>query len=150
MGLGDRDRVVELKDGTKVKPFDVIMAVVKRPVEGAFLSETRESISNARPMDRVIDMEVIGRKDGVAQRTLISWYHDDSPQLRLQLFETFGAVNIWVAVPMVVAAKMISRGQVPKGVVTPEGLDFELFFRELETMEYPLDVQEKCTLLPSA
>jgi lysine 6-dehydrogenase len=142
MGMGDPERVVELKDGSQVKPFDVVMALVDRPAELTATVQTRESILAGRCFDGVLETEVVGRKGGATERIRFTWYIPDSHQLRMELLERFGAVNMWVAVPMVAAAKLIHRGEVPVGVSNPEQLDPGAFLQALAEMDYPMNYSE--------
>jgi hypothetical protein len=146
MGMGDPDRVIELRDGTKVKPFDVVMAMVQRPVEEMFFAQTPETVLASDGIDRAIHLDVIGRRGGVGVAVHISWYLPSAPEFRLRLLETFGTLNVWVAVPMVLVAKMIGRGQVPHGVSMPEQLDPDLVLEGLAGAGYPLDFHEEQTV----
>jgi saccharopine dehydrogenase (NAD+, L-lysine-forming) len=144
MGMGNPDRVVTLKDGTQVKPFDVIMALVERP-ENNFLRETAESIATSRSIDRAIFVEASGRQCGRPLRVRLPYYVEVTTQLRQRLFEMFGTATVWVALPMVVAAKLILRGQVPAGVLPPEALDPMVFLNEMTAMGYPIQFDEELT-----
>jgi saccharopine dehydrogenase-like NADP-dependent oxidoreductase len=119
MGMGDPRRVVSLPDGSTVKPFDVVMALVERPADHTVLGETREGVARARDTDRAVVVEASGRKDGQARRIRLNWYVHDGAELRTRLFEAFGSAQIWVALPMIVAAGMILRGELPRGSSCP-------------------------------
>jgi len=145
MGMADPKREVPLKDDTRVKPFDVIMACVKRP-EDNFFAETPENIAKGRNTDRAIFVEASGRRDGVPLRVRLPYYVHVTTELRQRLYETFGTTTVWVAAPMVVAARMVLRGQAPEGVVSPEALDPVVFLKDLHAMGYPITFGEEYRL----
>lgn len=147
-GFGDPDREVELAGGTKVKPFDVLMALARRPAETAFFDETPDRVRSRQDIQCAISIEVVGRKHGIRERIVTAWDRNDSSALRVRLFEHFGTVNVWVAVPMLASARLVARGDVPSGVTVPEQLDPELFLRELTVLQYPLDLREERVVLP--
>jgi saccharopine dehydrogenase-like NADP-dependent oxidoreductase len=147
MGMGDPERVVELRDGTLVKPFEVVMALVQHPADTTLFGETADRLAQARDIDRVVVIEAIGRKDGRARTVRLTWYVHDCAELRTRLFEAFGSAQIWVALPMIVAARMILRREVPAGVTLPEQLDPVRFLEELRGTGYPLDPHEEYTWL---
>jgi len=126
-----------------VKTFDVVMAMVQRPVEEMFFAQTRETLLASDGIDRAIHLDLTGRKDGVGVAFHISWYLPSTAESRLRLLETFGALNVWVAVPMVLVAKLIGRGQVPQGLSMPEQLDPDLVLEGLAAAGYPLDLREE-------
>ena len=142
MGMGDPERVVELRDGTRVKPFDVVMALVDRPADQTLLREGRAGLAATRDADRAVVVEATGRKDGAARSVRLTWYVRDCAELRLRLFEAYGSAQVWVALPMVVAARIAIRGDVPAGVTLPEQLDPERFLGGLQSMGYPLEILE--------
>jgi saccharopine dehydrogenase-like NADP-dependent oxidoreductase len=139
MGMADPERVVELRDGTRVKPFDVLLACVRQPIEENIFADREAIINTDRTFDRAVVIETTGRSDGVNVRDCLSWYLPDTSETRARNLDTWGTSETLIALPMIQAVKMISSGQVPKGVSTPEQLDPDVFLGGLREMGYPLD-----------
>jgi saccharopine dehydrogenase-like NADP-dependent oxidoreductase len=139
MGMGDPEKRVRLADGSVVKPFDVLMALVERPAESTLFGETPDVLAQARDTDRAVEIDAIGTADGRRRARRLTWYIGDSADLRLRLYDAYGSAQIWVALPLLVASRMILRGDVPPGVVLPEQLDPVRFLDELAKCGYPLD-----------
>jgi saccharopine dehydrogenase (NAD+, L-lysine-forming) len=141
MGMADPERVVELADGTRVKPFDVLVAVTAHPADQTLFGETPEALAAARDVDRAMVVEVAGRREGRERRVRIVWYLKDDAELRTGLHERFGSAQILVVLPVVGAAKTILRGEVQPGVLLPEQLDPRRFLDDLVAAGYPLNYE---------
>jgi saccharopine dehydrogenase-like NADP-dependent oxidoreductase len=139
MGMGDPEKTVRLADGTIVKPYDVLMALVERPAESTLVGETPEALTRARDTDRAVEIDAVGTAGGRGRRRRLSWYITDSADLRRRLYDAYGSAQIWVALPLLVAALMILAGDVPPGVFLPEQLEPGRFLDELAKAGYPLD-----------
>lgn len=118
-------------NGAKVKPLDVVLAMVPKPGDG-FLTEDP---SKFEYMDKTkfvsMMVEVIGTKDGKEVRYNVSIPTMEVP--RQQNYDTYGSAKIAVALPAVVGAKMLAKGNQIKGVVFPHDLDPNEFLEEMSS-----------------
>jgi saccharopine dehydrogenase (NAD+, L-lysine-forming) len=132
--------------GVKVAPVDVLMALVRKPVD-TFLQESEETVSEPITIAGQVAVEVSGKKDGesVDYKVVypISMYTD--PEARLTLFNRFGASNIYVSLPAIVGAKMSITGKAPRGVIAAECLDPKLFLKMMNEMGGAIAFKEFCT-----
>jgi len=129
--------------GVKVAPVDVLMALVRKPVD-TFLEESEETVSQPITIAGQVAVEVSGKKDGesVDYKVVypISMYTD--PEARLALFNRFGASNIYVSLPAIVGVKMSITGKAPRGVIAAECLDPKLFLKMMNEMGGAIEFKE--------
>ena len=140
MGFGDPRKVIEIK-GVKVCPFDVVMSLVARP-ENDFLGANRGNIETGEKIISLLGVEVDGFQSGRAVNHLANFINVIDDEKRRYLFNTFGAINVLVALPAIVGAKMITAGNANKGVIAPECLDPGVFFGLMSDMGYPIELEE--------
>jgi saccharopine dehydrogenase-like NADP-dependent oxidoreductase len=132
LGFAD-DRPIEVK-GVKVAPKDVLLAMVRPPVETKDRIETGEIDAVACYL-----AEVIGESTG--QKTTYTMYRTDRGS---NVVKKYGAVWSDVAIPAVVTAAMLAKGEIKaRGVIPPEGLEPKLFLAKLA--EIGVTFQEKVT-----
>jgi saccharopine dehydrogenase (NAD+, L-lysine-forming) len=128
MGFAE-DKPIDVK-GAKVVPRDVLLKMVKQPVED-FLEEeepTEEDLKSA--WGGII--QVTGEKAG--KKLTYTIFTGGTPNLKdLQtIFHRFGTTNIFVALPAIIAVKMcVTEEAGMKGVIGPECLDPVLFLRKM-------------------
>ena len=136
---------VEVRGG-KVAPIDVLMKLVRKPVD-SFLTETAEIAGQSLPIMGRAAVEVSGKcgDELVDYKVVypISMYA--VPEERLALFNKFGASNIYVSLPAIVGAKMCLLGKAPRGVIAAECLDPIRFLKIMSEMGGPIKFQEVCT-----
>lgn len=116
-------------NGTKVKPFDVLIAMTQKPTDG-FLNETRP-VNNDAPMPTTLFLDIKGTKDGQTKE-----FHVLLPDLstnKQEVYDAFGTTIIIVALPATVGAKMCLEGVKP-GITFAEELDPNRFI-ELMTKD---------------
>ncbi|MCF8070401.1 MAG: saccharopine dehydrogenase NADP-binding domain-containing protein [Desulfobacterales bacterium] len=132
--------------GCKVAPLDVLMKIVRKPVD-TFLSETAQTAAQPISILAWAAVELIGKCGEDLVEYKIDWpfFMFDTPEKRLAIFNTFGASNIYVALPAVVGAKMCMRKDTPRGVIASECLDPVLFLKIMGEMNAPLEYSEVCT-----
>jgi saccharopine dehydrogenase (NAD+, L-lysine-forming) len=132
--------------GVKVAPIDVLMKLVRKPVD-TFLTENSESVRQPISVAGRVAVEVSGRRgeEFIDYKVVypISLYA--TPEERLALFERFGASNIYVSLPAIVGAKMCLAGKAPRGVIAAECLDPGHFLKMMAGMGAPIKFQEVCT-----
>jgi len=127
------DKPVEVKGG-KVSPKDVLLAMVPPPVETRDRVETGE-IDFLGCYLAEVNGEVAGEK------ITYTMYRSLKGS---EVYRKFGAVWSDVAIPAVVTATMLAKGEIKiKGVVPPEGLEPKSFLAKLA--ERGITFQERVT-----
>jgi saccharopine dehydrogenase-like NADP-dependent oxidoreductase len=128
--------------GVKVSPLDVLTKLVRSPVNDFF---TEEEIIK-RPVDaiRVMAIKVRGVKSGEDIEYTISYHFDllATMEERLEGYRKFGTMNIQVALPAIVGAKMCVEDDAGRGVIGPECLDPIKFLKRMTDMGCPVKFHE--------
>jgi saccharopine dehydrogenase-like NADP-dependent oxidoreductase len=137
MGFGDPTRVLELRDGTKVRPFEVAMALTPRPGE-AFLDTPDLDAGGGWNAWMVIDIQ--GRSGGRPKHVVVRRRYSDDPATARHLVETLGTFNVGVAAAAFAGARMIMAGKTPAGVMPVEALDPLAYLAEVQTI-MPLEIE---------
>lgn len=140
MGFASREPV-DVK-GIKVKPLDVIMALVKQPVN-TFLSEDETTVS--RPATsvtyRVMEIKGAGAGQNITYKLIQS---SATPEENLRLYRQFGTARIGVALTAIIGAKMCVTGEAERGVIAPECLDAKKFLKMMANAGAPVKFQQEC------
>lgn len=126
--------------GVQVAPLDVISAMVPRPV-GIFFMESEETVQLPLLHAYALIVEVKGgrsREDVTYRLTVVL---PPSPEERGMMFARLGTVQIYIALPAAIGAKMCVEG-VAKGVIAPECLDPMGFLKAMSDMGAPLRFTE--------
>ena len=129
--------------GVEVSPFDVLMALVKRPVN-TFLEEDEESAGAPLKVVAGTTIEVSGweGEDKVEYDLFFPTFLYLTPKERLEIYRKFGASNIYVAAPAVVGAKMCVQGKADRGVIAAECLEPLEFLKEMTEIGAPVRFRE--------
>ncbi len=137
--------MVEVK-GVKVAPIDVLMKLVRRPVD-TFLTEDETTVSMPLTTLGRVAIEVKGGKGGedIEYKIVYPVSLFESPEDKLALFKKFGASNIYVSLPAIVGAKMCVEGNAESGVIAAECLDPNRFLKMMSRMGAPVKFQEFCS-----
>jgi saccharopine dehydrogenase-like NADP-dependent oxidoreductase len=143
MGFGDPQKVIELRDGTKVRPFEVAMALTPQASEG-FFSETKEGLADMPDWDASMVVTASGRQAGKPKRVQVRRAYTVNQKTRGHLLATLGTTNPLVAAPAIAAAKLIAKGQVKPGVMAVEALDPLAYLKEVAAI-MPLDIAVSIT-----
>lgn len=139
-----RDEPVEVK-GVKVLPRDVLMKLVRRPVNN-FLTEDEDTVTAPSQYAGFMVIEVEGERAGEKVRcTLTRGPTQFSPEEKLEMFRRLGTTRVGVAAPAIVAAKMSIDGEAERGVIAPECLHPLKFLRRMAEMGVPVRFQETIT-----
>jgi saccharopine dehydrogenase-like NADP-dependent oxidoreductase len=138
MGFGDPSRVIELADGTNVRPFDVAMALTPRPGERTVVTEAELDDLPAWRASMLITAS--GRAGGHAKRVVVHRPYGLTPEVRRDYLATLGTVDPFVAAPAVAGARLVTRGATPPGVMAVEALDPLPYLREVDAL-IPLTVE---------
>jgi saccharopine dehydrogenase-like NADP-dependent oxidoreductase len=125
-----------------VAPLDVISALVPRPV-GPFFLETEETVQLPLTSAFALVVEVKGAKSGEDTTYKLTAVVPPSAEERLRMFRRLGTVQIYIALPAAIGAKMCVQG-VAKGVIAPECLDPVEFLKAMSDMGAPLRFTEEC------
>jgi len=140
LGFGS-DQPVDVK-GVEVLPVDVLTKLVRSPGDVFFTEE--ETIK--RPIDsfKAMSIRVAGVKSGEDVEYTISYPYVNytTEEERLEIYNRFGTINIYVALPAIVGAKLCVEGEAEKGVIGPECLDPIKFLKEMSDMGSPVKFHE--------
>lgn len=132
LGLAS-DKEIEVK-GVKVKPLDVVAAVLPKP-GNAFFTEDPEKFEYLDTHAFVqMDIEIKGKKDGKDLAYLVRLPKMTAPGKAI--YDLFGTSLVNVALPAVVGAKQILEGA-HKGVIFAEQLDPDRFLEIMMDTGYP-------------
>jgi len=118
MGLAS-DKPIDVK-GVKVAPRDVLLALIP---------PAAETIERMQITERFLCSlaEIEGEKDG--EKINYTVYNILS---RRECLEKWGTARAYVALPAVITAVMLAKGEIKtKGVIPPEGLEPEPFLAKL-------------------
>jgi len=138
------DKPIDVK-GVKVSPLDVLVKLVPSPVN-AFFDED-EAVKHPFDSARICVIKVKGVKSGEDIEYIISFDYNlfTTTEERLEIYKKFGTLNIYVALPVIVGAKMCVGGFADKGMVGPECLDPIKFLKTMADMGWPLKFHEECS-----
>ena len=141
MGFAERE-ALDVK-GVKVAPIDVLMKLVRHPVD-TFLSEDENAAKVPPEVVGFIVMEIKGAKSGKdVKYKLIK--PSATAEENLCLYRQFGATRIGVALPAIVGAKMCVAGQAERGVIAPECLDAKRFLKMMADAGARVQFEEICS-----
>ncbi len=129
-GLASSEEI-EVK-GVKVRPIDLLLQLIPSPGDTFFADDT-EQLQYAQQGvngDEWI-LEIDGVVDGKDKSyRLHSFFLSDQT---VKSYELFGTANVFVALPVVIGAKMAVEGSVPSGVVFSEELNTDRFIELLNS-----------------
>jgi saccharopine dehydrogenase-like NADP-dependent oxidoreductase len=139
MGFGDPTREIEMRDGTRVRPFELAMALTPRPGD-AFLDAPDPYAGGGWNSWVVVDIR--GRSGGGPKQVIVRRRYSADAETTRRRLETHGAVGIEVAAGAIAGARMIMAGKTPAGVVPVEALDPVAYLAEVEAiMPLQIDVE---------
>jgi len=132
--------------GAKVAPNDVLMKLVRHPVN-AFFSENENSVRQPPQFAFAGEIEVKGAKSGQEMTYTLSSSVISlaTAEERLALYRRFGATGLGVALPAVVGARMCVEGEAEKGTIAAECLDPVRFLKTMADMGVPVKLHETCS-----
>ena len=134
-----RDETVEVR-GVKVLPRDVLMSLVRRPVN-TFLTEDESTVATPSQYAGFMIVEVEGDKAGEKMSGTIIRRSGMSVEEKLEIFRRWRTTKVGVATPAIVAAKMSLKGEAERGVIAPECLDPNRFLKNMADMGLPIKFQ---------
>ncbi len=128
--------------GVRVAPRDVLLRLVRRPVDN-FLTEDEDTVINPAEYSAFVVMEIEGEKAGdKVKYTVTRRWSGASADETLRIFRRLGTTRVFVAVPAIVAAKMSIEGDAEKGIIAPECLDPIKFLKMMAEIGVPVEFQE--------
>jgi len=141
MGFGKPDEI-EVK-GVKVAPRDVLLKMVKLPVN-AFFAEDENSAQLPLNRHYYIAIDIKGTQSGEAVKYNVSmpFAFFRTAEEKYAIYRQFGTTIIAVALPAIVGAKMCVNGDAERGVICAECLDPVKFMRMAGDMGAPFRIQE--------
>ncbi len=144
MGFAER-KAIDVK-GVKVTPIDVLMKLVRHPVD-TFLGEDENAAKLPLEDVGLVVMEIKGAKSGQDITYKLSWpYHlFTTVEEKVKMYQKFGTTNIAVALPAIVGARMCVAGEADRGLIGPECLDPTKFLKTIADMGWPLKFHEECS-----
>ena len=129
--------------GAKVAPIDVVMKLVRQPVN-TFFTATEDSIKVPSNSASSMVIEVIGAKSGEDVKYTL-FRLPATTEGNLALFRKFGTTTVFVAIPAIVGAKMCMAGDADSGITAPECLDPIKFLKMMADMGAPAKFHEVCS-----
>jgi len=143
LGLAS-DKPIDVK-GVKVSPLDVLVKLVPSPANAFFTED--EAVKYPFDSPRICVIKVKGVKSGEDIEYIISFDYNlfATTEERLEIYKKFGTLNIYVALPAIVGAKMCVGGFADKGIIGPECLDPIKFLKTMADTGWPLKFHEECS-----
>ncbi len=135
------DKAIDVK-GAKVSPLDVLTKLVRSPVNAFFTED--ETVKLPVDFAKIMLIKVKGVKSGEDMEYIISYRYNlfATTEEMLEVYKKFGTINIYVALPAIVGAKMCMGGFAEKGVIGPECLDPIKFLKMMADMGRPVKFHE--------
>jgi len=135
------DKPIDVK-GVKVSPLDVLVKLVPFPANAFFTED--EAVKHPVDFAKIIVIKVKGVKSGEDVEHIISFHYNlfATTEDVLEIYKKFRTINIYVALPAIVGAKMCVGGFADKGVIGPECLDPIKFLKTMADMGWPVKFQE--------
>jgi saccharopine dehydrogenase-like NADP-dependent oxidoreductase len=140
LGFASRDTINV--SGVRVAPREVLLHLVRRPVDNFFI-EDENTVIDQSEYSAFIVMEIEGEKAGdTIKYTLTRRLSGFSADEKLKMFRRLGTTGVFVAAPAIVAAKMSIKGDAEKGIIAPECLDPIKFLKMMAAIGVPVKFQE--------
>lgn len=140
MGFGSPE-VVDVA-GVKVVPRDVLLKLVRQPVN-TFFTEDESSVKRPLESAGFMVMDIRGAKSGEdLTYTITCPFSFSDAEERMEVYGRFGTTMIWVALPAIVGAKMCVEGEADRGVIAAECLDPIKFMKRMADMGASLKFHE--------
>ncbi len=129
--------------GVKVSPLDVLMNLVRHPVD-TFLTEDEDTVKVPPKFVDLLVVDIKGAKSGEEVTYKLYWPYNlfTNPEERLEIYRKCGTAEIAVALPAIAGAKMCVAGDAGRGVIAPECLDPIKFLKMMAAMGAPVKFHE--------
>ena len=133
MGLCSQEEIEV--NGAKVKPIDVVTAMIPKPQNNIF-GATDEQLEYADKTAFIeLIVEVSGEKDGkkVTYRANCPKMNAPGPELK----KLYGTALVYVALPLAIGTIILGDTELKKGIVFSDELDPEDFLKRMMDTGYP-------------
>ncbi|MGI6257300.1 MAG: saccharopine dehydrogenase family protein [Anaerovoracaceae bacterium] len=133
MGLTSQEEIEV--DGAKVKPIDVVTALIPPPVNNVF-DVSDEKLEEA---DKTAFIELIVEVDGEKDGKKIG-YKANCPKMNApgpELKRLYGTALVYVALPLAVGTLLLGEVEMGKGIIFADQVDPEVFIEKMKSTGYP-------------
>ncbi len=127
-------------NGVKVRPIDVVAAMVPKPANNVFaVSDEKLEEADRRDFIELI-VEVSGVKDGqkVTWKANCPKMNAPGPALK----KLYGTALVYVALPLAIGTMLIKEVEMEKGIIFVDQLDPEKFIERMMSTGYPYQWKE--------
>lgn len=138
MGLTSQEEIEV--NGSKVKPIDVVTALIPPPVSNVFdVSDAALEEADKTAFIELI-VEVSGEKDGekVTYKANCPKMNAPGPELK----RLYGTALVYVALPLAVGTMLLGEVETKKGIIFADQLDPEVFIEKMMATGYPYEWKE--------
>ncbi len=128
-------------NGVKIKPIDVVAAMIPPPANNIFVeSDDRLKFADETQFIELI-VEVAGIKDGrkITWRANCPRMNAPGPELK----RLYGTALVYVALPLAVGTMILHGQGIPKGIIFADQLDPEMFINKMMGTGYPYQWKEE-------
>lgn len=127
-------------NGVKVKPIDVVTAMIPKPADNVF-SVSDEKLAEADKTAFIeLVVEVSGTKDGKKATWKANCPKMNAPGPELK--KLYGTALVYVALPLATGTMLINEMEMGKGIIFADQLDPEKFIRKMMSTGYPYKWKE--------
>ncbi len=138
MGLTSQEEIEV--NGVKVKPLDVVTALIPPPVDNAFdvPDEKLEEADRTAFIELIV--EVSGEKDGekVTYKANCPKMNAPGPELK----KLYGTALVYVGLPLAIGTMLLGEVEMQKGIIFADQLDPEVFIKKMMDTGYPYEWKE--------
>lgn len=127
-------------NGAKVKPIDVVTAMVPKPSGNIFV-ESDEKLAEA---DKTAFIELIVEVSGMKDGKMVTW-KANCPKMNApgpELKKIYGTALVYVALPLATGTMLIKEIEMEKGIIFADQLDPETFINRMMSTGYPYKWKE--------
>lgn len=139
MGLTSQEEIEV--NGTKVKPLDVVTALIPPPVTNVF-GVSDEALIEA---DNTAFVELIVEVSGVENGRKVT-YKANCPKMNApgpELKRLYGTALVYVALPLAVGTLLLGEVEMSKGIIFADQVDPEVFIEKMMSTGYPYKWREE-------
>lgn len=128
-------------NGVKVKPIDVVAAMIPPPVDNIFVDSDKQLAQADKTIFIELIVEVAGKKDGrkVVYKANCPTMNAPGPELK----KLYGTALVYVALPLTIGTIMLGKENLEKGIIFADQLDPDRFIEKMLATGYPYKWTEK-------
>lgn len=127
-------------DGKKIKPLDVLTALIPAPSSNIFGISDEDLIEADKKAFIELIVEVSGKKDGknVTWKANCPKMNAPGPELK----KLYGTNIVYVSLPLAVGTMLLSEESLDKGIIFADQIDPEVFIKKMLDTGYPYKWKE--------